>query len=266
MRIITWNINSVRARLHLAEQLIEEAKPDILCLQEIKCTNDQFPAKAFEEAGYPFQAVRGFKAYHGVATLSKFPLSDPYTLMHSTIDDGRHIAANAEIPQAGSVAIDNYYIPAGGDIPDREQNDKFGHKLDFIDAMTNHFTDKKGEDKRILVGDLNIAPLENDVWSHKQVSKVVSHTPIEVEVFTKLQHALPWVDAMRQIIPASEKLYSWWSYRARDWRASNRGRRLDHVWITENLSPKLKAIKVLDHVRDWEKTSDHAPVQADFEL
>ena len=250
MRIITWNINSVRARLHLAEQLIEEAKPDILCLQEIKCTLDQFPAKAFEAAGYPHQAIRGNKAYHGVATLSKYPLSDINTIMHSDIDDGRHIYALADVPGAGKIGVDNYYIPAGGDVPDRENNPKFAHKLDYLSEMVAHFAEEKGTESRILLGDLNIAPLEHDVWNHKNLLKIVSHTPIEVEALGAVQNALPWVDGMRQIIPEPEPLYTWWSYRAKDWRDANKGRRLDHIWTTPTIASKLKDIKVLDHARD----------------
>lgn len=264
MRLITWNINSVRARLHLVEQLLEETNPDVLCLQEIKCLADQFPAKALAKLGYTHQAIRGYKGYHGVATISKIPLNNIETQMHSDIDDGRHIACQVEGPGNTAIEIDNYYIPAGGDIPDRDTNPKFGHKLDYIAEMETHFGSEKRGSHRILVGDLNVAPHENDVWSHKQLLKVVSHTPVEVEAFTKMQNALPWVDGVRHLVPFEEKLFSWWSYRAKDWRASNRGRRLDHVWITDALKDNLKEIKVLDHTRDWEKCSDHVPIQADF--
>lgn len=266
MRIITWNINSVRIRMHIIERLIKEQNPDILCLQEIKCLEDQFPLKAFQQLGYNHMAIRGYKGYHGVATLSRFPIENKEALIHSTLDDGRHIGAQVVTPKGNLVHVDNYYVPAGGDIPDRDENPKFAHKLDFVSAMEAHFHEVKGIEKRVLVGDLNIAPHENDVWSHKQLLKVVSHTPIEVEKFNKMQAALPWDDAVRCKIPTQEKLYSWWSYRNRDWRKSNRGRRLDHVFTTPALTQHLKNITVVSETRDWEKTSDHVPIIADFDV
>ena len=112
----------------------------------------------------------------------------------------------------------------------------------------------------IVVGDLNIAPLEHDVWSHKQLLDVVSHTPIEVERYGKLQATAKFVDAVRHFVPPEQKLYSWWSYRAKDWESSNRGRRLDHVWVTPDLVPRLAGYEILRSVRGWEKASDHVPV------
>ncbi len=120
--------------------------------------------------------------------------------------------------------------------------------------------------KRILVGDFNIAPLEHDVWSHKQLLNVVSHTQAEVDRLEQVRASHGWVDAVRHFVPDTEKLYTWWSYRARDWRASNRGRRLDHVWVTPSLAQKLKAATVVTDARDWPKASDHAPVVVDIDI
>jgi exodeoxyribonuclease-3 len=114
------------------------------------------------------------------------------------------------------------------------------------------------------VGDLNIAPLETDVWSHKQLLDVVSHTPIEVEKMGAWQDSLQWVDAVRRFIPPEERLYSWWSYRASDWSASDRGRRLDHVWATPSLAPRLTGAMVLREARGWAPASDHVPVMVDL--
>jgi exodeoxyribonuclease-3 len=118
----------------------------------------------------------------------------------------------------------------------------------------------------ILAGDLNVAPLETDVWSHKQMLKVVSHTPVEVEHLSAVQGTRPWVDAMRRFVPPEEKLFTWWSYRARDWRASDRGRRLDHVWTTPDLEHRAKGVTVVKDARGWEKPSDHVPVILDLDL
>ena len=143
------------------------------------------------------------------------------------------------------VEINNFYVPAGGDVPDPLTNDKFAHKLDFLGEMTNWFAARKAPDnKLVLVGDLNVAPLENDVWSHKALLKVVSHTPVEVEAMTALMAAGDWIDAMRRFVPPEEHLYSWWSYRARDWDDADKGRRLDHVWVTPALDDALESIAV----------------------
>jgi len=231
MKIATWNINSVRLREEIVLRFLREHSPDVLCLQETKCPDDKFPHEGFEDLGYSHRAIRGEKGYNGVAILS------------------------------------NFYVPAGGDIPDREANPKFGHKLDFVDEMRDWFGSKGDapDGPSVLVGDLNIAPGEHDVWSHKQLLKIVSHTPVEVEKLTAVQDSRGWVDVARHFTPADEKLYSWWSYRAKDWEASNKGRRLDHIWVTPDLQPALTGCETVKPARGWEKPSDHAPVIAVLE-
>jgi exodeoxyribonuclease-3 len=162
---------------------------------------------------------------------------------------------------ADGTEIHNFYVPAGGDIPDPALNIKFKHKLQFLDEMRNWFTARSNpNNKMIVVGDLNIAPLEEDVWSHKALLKVVSHTPIEVEKFGEVQRSHKFIDAMRKFVPAHEKLYTWWSYRAADWDAADKGRRLDHVWVTGALEDRLKGMEVLRAARGWTQPSDHVPV------
>lgn len=258
--IATWNINSVRLRQGLVERLLHEEGPDVLCLQECKCPTDKFPYEAFAEMGWKHTAVRGEKGYNGVAILSRLPLEP---VPHRDVlgrGDTRHVAARLE----NGVTIHNFYIPAGGDVPDREVNDKFGHKLDFLSELTDWF---QGEPptKSILVGDLNIAPREDDVWSHKKLLKVVSHTPVEVEMMAAMQAAGNWVDVTRADIPEG-LLYSWWSYRAKDWSAADKGRRLDHLWATADIAGSLGDSRILRDVRGWEKPSDHAPVLARLDL
>lgn len=116
------------------------------------------------------------------------------------------------------------------------------------------------------LGDFNIAPLEHDVWSHKQLLDVVSHTPVEVEKLGKMYGSLDWQDAVRHFVPTAEKCYTWWSYRNRDWKKSNRGRRLDHIWVTKPLMPHLKAHEIAKKFRDGDKPSDHVPVMVDVDL
>lgn len=263
MRIATWNINSVRLRINRVAEFAKANQPDVICLQETKVVDDLFPLEAVREMGYVHTAISGMKSYNGVAILSKLPLKNIQRQEWCGKTDCRHIAAT--LP--GGIELHNFYIPAGGDEPDREKNDKFGHKLDFLDEMTEWFpANRTTRKKMVLVGDLNIAPLETDVWSHKQLLKVVSHTPIEVEKLGQVQNTLNWVDAVRHFIPESEQLFSWWSYRARDWDTSNRGRRLDHVWVTPPLKKTLKGATVLRDARGGEKPSDHVPVMVDFDV
>ena len=261
MRITTWNINSVRLRLGLLARVIEETRADIVCLQEIKAQNVDFPADDIAALGFPHQLVRGFKGYNGVAILSRAPIEEGDSRDWCDKVDGRHVVG--VLP--GGVELHNFYVPAGGDVPDPEHNDKFAHKLRFLTEMTSWFAGQNSG-KRILVGDLNIAPREADVWSHKQLLKVVSHTPVEVEHLDDLMDAQSWVDAVRHFIPDTEQLYSWWSYRTRGWPGSDRGRRLDHIWVSPSLQSSLRGIDLLRDARGWEKPSDHIPVTVDIAI
>jgi len=258
--LATWNINSVRLREGLVAQLLSEEAPDILCLQECKSPVDKIPVETFKALGYRYMVARGQKGYNGVAILSKLPMTEAGSHEFGGLDHARHIAGTLE----NGVTIHNFYVPAGGDVPDRDVNIKFGQKLDYLTDMRD-WAHRETPEKSILVGDLNIAPREDDVWSHKQLLKVVSHTPIEVEHLAQTQDAGKWVDITRQDIPAGP-LYSWWSSRAPDWDAADKGRRLDHVWATPDISGAAHSSRVARHARGWDKPSDHAPVFATFDL
>ena len=265
LSIATWNINSVRLRLPLVLGFLRDSQPDILCLQEIKCPEEFFPYQAFHDAGYPHVIISGQKGYHGVATISRLPLELVERRDFCTKGDCRHVSTRF---MAGglSVLLHNFYVPAGGDEPDPEVNPKFRHKLDFIEEMRRFAAEHDDKTASILVGDLNIAPLENDVWSHKQLLKIVSHTPVETEGLESMRIGGGWVDLMRQAIPEPEKIYTWWSYRSADWVTANKGRRLDHIWGSANLAEKLRGIEVLREARGWERPSDHVPVIATFDM
>ncbi len=258
--LATWNINSVRLRQGIVAQLMTEEAPDVLCLQECKSPVDKIPADVFHALGYTHMVARGQKGYNGVAIFSKIPMEEAGSHEFAGLDHARHIAGTLE----NGVTIHNFYVPAGGDIPDRELNIKFGQKLDYLTDMRD-WARKDKPQKSILVGDLNIAPREDDVWSHKQLLKVVSHTPIEVEHLAETQDAGKWVDITRKDIPDGP-LFSWWSYRSPDWDAADKGRRLDHVWATPDIANAGRSSRVARHVRGWEKPSDHAPVFATFDL
>lgn len=263
--ITTWNINSVRLRIEQVIAFLEARRPDILCLQEIKCVEGSFPSAAFTRLGYKHQVVHGQKGYHGVAIVSRLPLTEPARRGFCGKDDARHVGVSVpdlDLP----LILHNFYVPAGGDEPDPAINEKFAHKLAFLDEMKAWLTGAETNRPAILVGDLNIAPLEQDVWSHKQLLDVVSHTPVETALLTEVQTAGGWVDAMRHFIPPDEKLYTWWSYRAQDWAASDRGRRLDHVWVTPPLKARLLGIEILREARGWNRPSDHVPVTVQLAL
>ena len=257
LTIATWNINSVRLRIGSVERFLNQVQPDVLCLQETKTPDEFFPEANFEALGYKYRLIHGMKGYNGVAILSRVPFSEKLTFDRCGRTDCRHGVAKLE----GGFELHNLYIPAGGDIPDPEVNEKFAHKLAFLDELTEYFAAPEQRSRSMMVvGDLNIAPLEHDVWSHKQLLDVVSHTPVEVARYNKLQATAPFVDTVRHFVPAEQKLYSWWSYRAKDWEASDRGRRLDHVWTTPDLTPSLAGYEILREVRGWERASDHVPV------
>ncbi|MGE0754678.1 MAG: exodeoxyribonuclease III, partial [Alphaproteobacteria bacterium] len=257
------NINSVRIRIPLLKSLIEQENPDILCLQETKVVDELFPLESLKQLGFGHALFSGQKSYNGVAILSKVPLQRLQSIRFGDSDDKRHIAAL--LPDG--TALHNFYVPAGGDIPDPLENPAYGFKLRFVEHMAEWSKEvKKSGQNTVIVGDFNIAPLEHDVWSHKQLLNVVSHTPPEVERLDALQAVLGWVDVGRHFVPAEEKLYSWWSYRNRDWKKSNRGRRLDHIWVTPGLKSALGRYQSMPHARDWESPSDHIPILADIKL
>ncbi|WP_299371535.1 exodeoxyribonuclease III [uncultured Tateyamaria sp.] len=258
--LATWNINSVRLREPIVLKLLRDEAPDVLCLQECKSPVDKIPRDGFDALGYTHMVARGDKGYNGVAILSKRPIQEAGAMDFAGLGHARHIAGRLD----NGVTIHNFYVPAGGDAPDRDKNEKFGQKLDYLTDMRDWFAGAKPE-RSILVGDLNIAPREDDVWSHKQLLKIVSHTPIEVDHLAQVQAAGDWVDITRQDIPEG-LLYSWWSYRAKDWDAADKGRRLDHIWATSDIAATAHSSRILRDVRGWEKPSDHAPVFATFDL
>jgi exodeoxyribonuclease-3 len=262
LRIATWNINSVRLRIDLVRRFVAGWSPDVLCLQETKTRNATFPKDELEALGYRHRLIHGMKGYNGVAILSRLPFAAGRRRRWCERADCRHLVARFE----SGLELHNFYVPAGGDLPDPEANPKFAHKLRFLDEMGAWFAARPNDARRplMLLGDLNVAPLETDVWSHKQMLRVVSHTPVEVEKLNRAQASIGWVDAARRFVPPQERLYSWWSYRARNWAASDRGRRLDHIWVTEPLAPALARAEIVKEARGWSLPSDHVPVLVDI--
>ena len=258
LKIASWNINSVRARIDIVEKFLAEDAPDILCLQETKVRDAEFPRALFHRLGYKHLFICGQPMHHGVAIASRVKLREDHR--HDWQDNGeaRHIGVLLE----NGVRLENVYVPAGGDIPDREVNSKFGQKLDFVGRMTRW--SETVDRPTIMVGDFNIAPLECDVWSHRQLINVVSHTPVEVEALTRLQTSNDWVDLGRHFYPAPQRLHTWWSYRSPDWTKNDRGRRLDHMWATGDAARQAVRHMVHEPCRSWERPSDHVPLLTEF--
>jgi len=268
LKVTTWNINSVRLRINMVARFLRVHQPDVLCLQETKCPDDAFPLKRFRKLGYEHVALSGQKGYHGVAVVSRLPLDSFRVENFCGKTDCRHVVVTLG-ERAGlrdPVTLHNFYVPAGGDEPDPGVNPKFAHKLGFLDEMRERIEFKPAATERaILVGDLNVAPLEHDVWSHKQLLKVVSHTPIECEKLVAARQAGGWIDIMRERVPEPTKLYTWWSYRAPDWAAADKGRRLDHIWVSPALGERVSDLTITREARGWAQPSDHVPVTATIE-
>lgn len=258
-KLATWNVNSIRIRLDLLKKLVAAENPDIICLQEVKAKEEDFPFDEVRLMGYPHIALYGMPGYNGVAILSKTVLNSVEKLDWVGKTDARHIKALV----FDDIEINNIYIPAGGDIPDPIINLSFAHKLTFMDDIAEwyelHKTELSGR-KMLLCGDFNVAPRENDVWSHKQMLKIISHTSVEVDRLNRMLKSLDFVDVLRELYPEPEKIYSWWSYRNPNWETNNKGRRLDHIWTTPNLKERIIGAHILKEARSWERPSDHVPV------
>ncbi len=197
LTLTTWNINSVRLRIDLVAKFIKAVRPDILCLQETKCPDDAFPLKRLKRLGYEHVALNGQKGYHGVTVISRLPFERFSIQNFCGKKDCRHVSAvfGERAGLRDPVTVHNFYVPAGGDLADPQANPKFAHKLGFLDEMRDNAAIRPEKSERaILVGDLNVAPLEHDVWSHKQMIRVVSHTPIECEKLNLARNAGGWID------------------------------------------------------------------------
>lgn len=258
LSVASWNINSVRFRIELVEQFLVTHRPDVLCLQETKVVDGDFPHAMFERLGYVHRLINGQRMHHGVATLSRLPLVE--ARRHDWQDNGEARHIGARLPNG--VLIENVYIPAGGDVPDPGINPKFAQKLAFVERMTRWSAALR--EPTVIVGDFNIAPLPCDVWSHTALLNVVSHTPVEVAALAGLAASHDWIDLGRRFMPAPARAYTWWSYRAADWSLSDRGRRLDHIWASPELAARATAFEIVEPARGWTKPSDHVPLIARF--
>ncbi len=257
MKIISWNLNSIRARTEQLLEILEKETPDFVCLQETKVSNDAFPEEQIKNLNYSI-FKNGMASYNGVAILSKHDISNLKTNNFCQKSDCRHIELTFK-----KIRIHSIYVPAGGDEPDPKKNEKFAHKLKFLDEMLDFFM-LNNNYNHIICGDLNVAPLEDDVWSHSSLKNVVCHTEIERKKLLKILNDCNFEDTVRKFISPPENIFTWWSYRSSDFTVNNRGRRLDHIWISKNQFLKSNSASILKNFRKMTKPSDHVPICANI--
>lgn len=261
--IASWNINSVRLRQHQVAAFLKAWRPDVLCLQEIRCPTDCFPAATFRKFGYEYMAIRGRKNHHGVAILSRRPIMRVDTHIFCDLDDARHVMAVID-----GLRVHSLYVPAGGDVPDASLNPKFAHKLAFLEEMRHWLAAETARGAPVvLTGDLNVAPLAEDVWDHAEMRRVITHTDIERAALMKVLTESGMTDVVRIHQPPPQEVFTWWSYRAgNDWQLHNRGRRLDHIWATPQLALHCSEVAIARETRGWPRPSDHVPLLARFDV
>ena len=253
MRIATWNVNSVNARLETVLRWFEEAKPDVACLQEIKCVDEKFPTEAFERLGYNV-AVHGQKGFNGVALLSRHPMTDIVRDIPDFDDPPRRVLAAT----IGDFRVINLYVP-NGQAPGSE---KFAYKLKWLDALTRWLKrEAESHPSLVVVGDFNVAPEDRDVHDPAAWIGCVHVSPEERAALERIT-ALGLVDAFRHF-EQPEKSFSWWDYRQGAFRRNN-GLRIDLILVHRQLLPRLAACRIDVEPRRVERASDHTPVVALF--
>jgi exodeoxyribonuclease-3 len=259
MRIATWNVNSVNARLETVLRWFEQAAPDVACLQEIKCVDEKFPAEAFERLGYNL-AIHGQKSYNGVALLSKFPISDLKTGLDGDPADeqARYIEGLIECPRPIRVA--SIYLPNGNPRP----GEKYDYKLRWMERLI----DRAGsllanEEAIVLAGDYNCIPRDEDCWDPRVWADDALAYPPTRERFRKLQW-LGYADAFMARDGRIQQ-YTFWDNQGGAWQKDH-GIRIDHALLSPSLAGKLKAAGVDRTPRGWDKTSDHAPMWVEIEV
>ena len=254
MKIATWNVNSIAARLPLVLQWLEAAGPDVLCLQEIKCVDERFPAADLAALGYE-SAVHGQPTYNGVAILSRLAIDD---VGRGFGDD--EVGAQARLITAlvGGVRVVNVYIPNGQAVG----TDKYEYKLAWIARLRELFDERFSNDAPVLLcGDFNVAPEERDVHDPKLWEGSVLFSAPERAAIERVRE-WGFVDTFRQHNDAPG-FFSWWDYRAAAFRR-NAGLRIDHVWVSSPLAERCTGAWIDKETRSWERPSDHAPVVAEF--
>lgn len=256
MKIATWNVNSINIRLEQLLLWLEETGTDVVCLQETKCVDDNFPYQALFDTGY-HTAFFGEKSYNGVAILSKHDIDD----VQKGFDDDDEVSPKRLIAATiNGIRIVNTYIPNGTEL----WSDKFAFKLDWLQRLRRFFDATCDSNKDVLLcGDFNVAPEELDVWSVPHWEGKLHFSKPERAA---MHHVKQWgfVDVFRKM-NGDVKEYTWWNYREGAWQR-NRGLRIDHIWTSPALAEKCTGCWIDKAPRALERPSDHAPVVAEFDV
>ena len=260
MRIATWNINGVKARLDTALTWLREASPDIVCLQEIKCVDDAFPGEAFESLGYNV-AVHGQKGFNGVAILSRMRPEDVTRGLPGDPADeqARFIEATFSIP-SGAVHVASLYLPNGNPIG----TEKFSYKLAWMQRLEARARELLAlEIPVVLAGDYNVIPEPRDALRPEAWVNDALFQPESRALWRRIVN-LGYTDATRACHPEAG-VYTFWDYQAGAWN-KNDGIRIDHLMLSPQAADKLAGSGIDRHTRGWEKPSDHVPVWVDLEI
>ncbi len=259
MRIATWNVNSINARLDTVVKWFEAATPDVACLQEIKCVDEKFPAEAFERLGYNI-AVHGQKTYNGVAILSKTPLEDVRKgLPEGDGDDhARYLEAVVSGPQPVRVA--SIYLPNGNPVG----TEKFAYKLAWMARLHRHAQNLLLlEEPFALVGDYNVIPEPRDAEFSKNWEGDALFQPESRAAFRALKN-LGLTEAYLEA-DGAPGAYTFWDYQAGAWQRNN-GIRIDHALLSPQAADRLRGVSIHRDVRSWDKPSDHVPLVIELDL
>lgn len=258
MRIVTWNVNSVRQRLEHLIAFLKEAEPDVVCLQELKTAEPKFPREEIEAAGYNL-AIHGQKGFNGVAILSKHPMEDVRRGLPGDDADeqSRYVEAVISAP-TGVVRVASIYLPNGNPI----DTPKFPYKLAWMDRLVAHASELlKLEETLVLAGDYNVIPQPRDAANPAAWVNDALFQP-ETRARWRELESLGFTDALRACDDA-DGLYTFWDYQAGAWQR-NHGIRIDHLLLSPQAADRLKGVAIYKHVRGWEKPSDHVPVGVDL--
>ncbi|NML46518.1 exodeoxyribonuclease III [Ramlibacter sp. G-1-2-2] len=258
MKITTWNVNSLTARLQHVLDWTAANPVDVLCLQELKLTDDKFPLDVLRAAGYEHCAVFGQKTYNGVAVMSRHPLKDVVRNITGFEDEhSRLLSVTVDAPAGAMRVVNGYFV--NGQEPGSE---KFAYKMKWLDGLREHVRAEMAQHERlVLLGDFNVAPEDRDSFDPEGLRETIHHTTEERTHFRELL-SLGLVDSFR-MFEQPEKSFSWWDYRMLGYQ-KNRGLRIDHILVSEALKPLVKACAVDRTPRKWKQPSDHAPVTVEF--
>ena len=253
MKVVTWNVNSLRARMEHLGRFVGQVQPDVLCLQELKLEQDQIPIEAFAELGYPHAITWGQTGYNGVALLSKHEVTDPQLGFHDFDDDQARVVAGT----VKGVRIYGLYTPNGQSVG----TPAFHYKLRWLAQLRAELDRYDVSDDLLVCGDMNVAPTDLDVWDPFQADgRILAHADERAAIEALLDWGL--VDAFREANPF-DTAFSWWDYQKMGFRR-NHGMRIDHVYLTPPLNDRCQEVTIHRDVRGWKMPSDHAPVSVEL--